>query len=696
MVGTITHSIGSAGRDFSNIGNWLASLPSNLVTDGNCYVGLLYNDSEFLGNGLGGTSTIAITGHTTDASHTITLTAAPGQSFADSSSNALTYNIANGVGVKNGDNYYSIMTITDLNVTISRIQFRNTNSAYYSIGFTNSPGSVNIVIDKCIIKTTGNAGGVSGVYDNTGTVKNSVMIVEGNNNGIWGGFHNFNMVNCIVVSPTSGAYSGTNYSYNSTGGYGGGGTIISTAFFGFSSTFMNSGGSPGSFINCYTDATTSLASGVTGGITYANCFVNTTYQSTLQNFKLKAGSPLLDVGTTNTTSLGYATDIFGTARPQGTAWDVGAFELVASVGGTTTSVTATVIRARSASGSFVEPNRVSASAIRTRSASGTLVEPNTVSATIARTRAAFGALTELNQVTATVTRNRLACGSLVEPNNVTANVTRTRLASGSLTSVATTVAITAAVTRTRSASGSLVEPNKVSASATRTRLASGNLVTQITSVAVTAAAIRTRIASGSFVEPNTVSASITRTRSASGNLSSTVTNIVITAAAIRIRSASGSLVEPNKVSASVTRTRSASGNLSSTPASGAVTAAAIRTRIASGSFVEPNTVSASITRTRLASGNLSASATPIAVTAAVTRSRSAKGSFVEWSTVTAAAIRTRSASGYVWMLASNPPQARWFSIYPDSRSFTMSADNRSFTVNSDTRTFSITPTSRNF
>jgi hypothetical protein len=45
------------------------------------------------------------------------------------------------------------------------------------------------------------------------------------------------------------------------------------------------------------------------------------------DYKLKTGADALDAGYTDTTHIPSATDIYGTARPQGSAWDVGPHEL---------------------------------------------------------------------------------------------------------------------------------------------------------------------------------------------------------------------------------------------------------------------------------------------------------------------------------------------------------------------------------
>jgi hypothetical protein len=42
------------------------------------------------------------------------------------------------------------------------------------------------------------------------------------------------------------------------------------------------------------------------------------------NYQLTVGSPAIDAGTTNA----YTTDILGVTRPQGSAFDIGAYEFV--------------------------------------------------------------------------------------------------------------------------------------------------------------------------------------------------------------------------------------------------------------------------------------------------------------------------------------------------------------------------------
>src|SRR6478672_9252824 len=118
---TVVKTIGSGGgRDYSTLAAWGASLPANLVTDGNSYEGDCYNDSEFTGSA----TLLTLSGHTTDASHTITLTTGPGQSFRDNANvqtNALNYSSSSGVGINSSVAYAGTISITDSNVFLSNL-----------------------------------------------------------------------------------------------------------------------------------------------------------------------------------------------------------------------------------------------------------------------------------------------------------------------------------------------------------------------------------------------------------------------------------------------------------------------------------------------------------------------------------------------------------------------------------------------
>jgi hypothetical protein len=318
-VPIIVKTIGSAGgRDYSSLAAWAASLPADLVADGNSYRGECYNDSEFTGSA----TLLTLSGHTTDPSYTITLTTGPGQSFRDNANvqtNALGYNVSNGVGITSSVAYVAgVFSISDANVFLKNLQIKNSGSNGVAI----SAGSVAVTIDDCIA-VSGRTGTYAPLYLGGGsTVRNSLAVqsASGGAAAVYkdSGSSTLSLYFCTLVAPsditagTQGIYS----QYGST-------TVENCAIFGFSA--VKAGSSAFSFTVCMTDVA-SPPSGVTGGKTYANQFQNTT--AAAADFRAKTGADLQGAGTADVTN--GATDIVGTARPQSAKWDIGCWELLAS------------------------------------------------------------------------------------------------------------------------------------------------------------------------------------------------------------------------------------------------------------------------------------------------------------------------------------------------------------------------------
>ena len=308
----ITSSIGTTSRDYSTLQSWEDALPANLVTDGNSYVGECYNDSEFSG----ASTMLTISGQTTDATHTITLTTATGQSFRDHASaatNPLNYDQTKGVGITSSVNETIVYIQTDY-TTIKNLQIRSTSLdlAYSVVSCYSSPAKVNIIIDSCILVATGGKGALS-VAGITTIVKNCALIggyvVSYLDRLIYAAGGNF--YNCTIVCRDS--YGCVKAILQTAAAV----TAKNCAIFGADA--VNTG--TVTYTTCYTDVA-SPPSGVTQA-TYANCFVNVD-----SDWRLKTGSDLIDTGTTDATNA--PTDIIGTERPQGDAYDVGAWEFVAA------------------------------------------------------------------------------------------------------------------------------------------------------------------------------------------------------------------------------------------------------------------------------------------------------------------------------------------------------------------------------
>lgn len=127
MPTVVTKSIGSAGgRDYSTLQSWADALPANLVSGDTQQNGEVYNDSEFTGTGV--VYICNIPHATTDATRFIDLYAASGQSFQDNANvrtNALKYNVSNGVGIRKTDNYTGCIKVGSQYTRVRRLQLKH-------------------------------------------------------------------------------------------------------------------------------------------------------------------------------------------------------------------------------------------------------------------------------------------------------------------------------------------------------------------------------------------------------------------------------------------------------------------------------------------------------------------------------------------------------------------------------------------
>jgi hypothetical protein len=316
-MGTITKSIGTTGRDYSTLQAWEDALPANLVTDGNAQVGECYNDSEFSG-------TLVVAGETTDSTNSITLKCAAGQSFRDHGSvqtNALRYNQSVGVGITVTATYTIAISVAVNNITFDGLQVRTTGASgdCPAIAIT---GTVDFVrVQNCICDTTSSVKVVS-LYSNSASptasyIRNSLLIqrlsaqpalMAGNGSGVY---------YCTIVKPSNITPGGTAITSTYADP-----TITNTAIFGF--TTLESGGATGNN-NC-SDLAIGFGTSNQASKTYANQFVATDASAGAHDFKIKTGADCVDTGATDSTN--GANDIAKTARPSGSAYDIGCWELV--------------------------------------------------------------------------------------------------------------------------------------------------------------------------------------------------------------------------------------------------------------------------------------------------------------------------------------------------------------------------------
>lgn len=304
-----TSTIGTTGRDYSTIQAWHDAF----ATGG--WIGECYNDSEFAV-----TSTISLSGKTTSVTDFMTLRCGAGQSFrdhADKLTNPLKYDQTKGVGVSKTNSYDNVLAVAEPFTTITGIQFKHV----FGLVLINdiSSGASSNVIEDCILSGDTNNSPV--LTWRMGTARNCIIINIGSNgSGVSGNYPVSTpvFVNLTIVRPSDVTAAGNGIAAGS-GTY----TVKNCAAFGF--TNFSSGGTPGGSNNC-SSTTISFGTSNQASKTYANQFVGTT--NAAQDFRLKTGADCIDTGVTDTTNLPAANDIVGTARPQGSAWDIGAWELV--------------------------------------------------------------------------------------------------------------------------------------------------------------------------------------------------------------------------------------------------------------------------------------------------------------------------------------------------------------------------------
>jgi hypothetical protein len=305
MPTTIVKTIGTGG-DYSTLQAWEDACPANLVTADQIWQGQCKNQ-EFALNA----TVLNIAGTTTDATRYIELTTEAGASFRDHASkatNALRYDATKGAGIRATNAYGKPIWVQVAHTRISNLQVQNHS--------TSNNTALTIAVTSCLIRDSIFEGWASTIgMGDVNTLVNVVAIKRAAGGNIIGATYGVNAYNCTLVVPSdvSPATNGI------SGAYGGKtANLKNTAIFG-ATTAVNLAATK-VITTCVTDQAAPLSGFTTQ--TYANCFENSTAGAA--DFRLKAGSPLINAGTTDATY--GVNDIIGTARA---SFDIGVWEYVA-------------------------------------------------------------------------------------------------------------------------------------------------------------------------------------------------------------------------------------------------------------------------------------------------------------------------------------------------------------------------------
>jgi hypothetical protein len=320
-----TSSIGSNSRNYATVSLWWAACSANLVTATQTWEGELYNDSEFA-IGYGG---ITLSGVTTSATYYAELRCASGQSFNDNEdklTNALRYNVSNGVGLKQNYPYITVLTITCDYFNLIGVQIKSPSGQGSSSRALVLIGT-NIIVSNSIFECGGGYATVNMVTTAGSKVVNSVIIASAASTGaVSTNYVNFYLYNCTLINTAGSTGVGvTKQGHASTNSS----VVKNCAIFGFGTAITSGTWGADTDYNA-TDDGDAFPAGSNNliSLTKADQFENVAGLATL-DLRVKSGNDLV-AGTrdqTNTNDL----DIVGQARSTSTP-TIGAWEHAVAVG----------------------------------------------------------------------------------------------------------------------------------------------------------------------------------------------------------------------------------------------------------------------------------------------------------------------------------------------------------------------------
>lgn len=273
------------------------------VVEDMAIVGEMYADSEFSSSAL-----IDISGFTTDATRTINLQAASGQSWREAAAVVTRYDATKGVAIRSTQNFQAgAVKLGQSNTALRRTQVRSNAATCYGMVF--KPNTANATFDDCLLSDTGcnqahgfnlDVAGGSGI----GKIINCLCILNPSTtapDAFRGSFcANLTFVGNTCVIPSNAAKVGTGNMFGFGAHIYNGHTWTDNAGFGFG-TYFSATPTGGTFSNNAADIAIGSGSNNQASKTYANQFVDTTIAGL--DLRPKAGANLIGNGIADATNI---------------------------------------------------------------------------------------------------------------------------------------------------------------------------------------------------------------------------------------------------------------------------------------------------------------------------------------------------------------------------------------------------------
>jgi hypothetical protein len=321
--------------DVSALQSWADSLPATLTQP---MVAELWGATVPAVLATAGSAVLTLAGHTTTTTNTITVRPATGEGFltkfAAAPTTPFTYNRANGVAIEmpaSGFGGVNYVQVDDANVIFDGLQFADLNAAS---GATIIGGAGSCILQNCIVQGATQTGGAEIIaLSGDGVVLRNCLIIDKDTSTtdptVFATGTGTVVVNCTFISTSALAGKvALSAGGNDTTGEG---LVRNSVFVHYPFCYAaTSGNGQWAVDHCaHTAAAFDISwCGTDGGGNLFSIVTTDVFLNVSNDYHLKAGSVCINAGVTDATNVPTSKDIFGTSRPQGVAWDVGAHEVV--------------------------------------------------------------------------------------------------------------------------------------------------------------------------------------------------------------------------------------------------------------------------------------------------------------------------------------------------------------------------------